>query len=68
MSKTKKSYFFDTRTCPVCKKEFHPAPLHVYKRLGRHSNSELVCSYSCVLQAERERELKRRMRASEKPV
>lgn len=66
MTKKKKSYFFDEKICPVCKKGFVPAPLHVYKVMGRNSHSAFVCSYSCVLRAEREREQKRMARALNK--
>lgn len=60
MTKAKKSYFFDTRICPVCKKEFHPAPLHVYKVYGKNSQKELACSWSCVCRSEREREQRKK--------
>lgn len=42
------------KKCPVCGKIFCPAPLHAYKVKG-----VLVCTYSCVLKAEREKKAKR---------
>ena len=38
--------------CPVCGKTFVPAPYHVYKEAGR-AKTRKVCSYSCMLKAER---------------
>ena len=35
--------------CPICNKIFIPAELHSYK----DTRSQLVCSYHCVLEAER---------------
>jgi ssDNA-binding Zn-finger/Zn-ribbon topoisomerase 1 len=60
MTKAKRSYFWDERVCPVCKKEFYPTPLHVYKLNGMGSHSAPVCSWSCVMRAEREREQKKK--------
>lgn len=34
--------------CPVCKKEFLPAPMHAWKI----SYEKLVCSYHCMRQYE----------------
>lgn len=43
--------------CPVCKKIFVPAPMHVYK--SSHTNGErYVCSWHCVLESERIKEEK----------
>lgn len=36
------------KICPVCKKEFIPAPLHVYKI----TKCRLVCTYTCMRKAE----------------
>lgn len=35
------------RTCPVCKKNFIPAPYHIYRR--KNKGKALVCSYHCML-------------------
>lgn len=43
------------RTCPICKKNFIPAPYHVYKEAKKVS-ARLVCSYHCMLKAEKARE------------
>lgn len=48
--------------CPICGKEYLPAPMHVYKMPTK--NGRLVCSYSCALKAEREHEEKRMKRGS----
>lgn len=32
------------KICPVCGKEFYPAPMHVYK-----AGDKLACSYSCAV-------------------
>ena len=39
------------KICPVCKKEFIPAPLHIYKIGGK--KGKLVCTYSCMRKAEK---------------
>lgn len=37
--------------CPVCRKSFYPAAMHVYKD---HRNTDrLVCTYSCSRESER---------------
>lgn len=36
--------------CPVCGKNFIPAPLHVYRD---KRGSKKVCSWTCVLESER---------------
>lgn len=41
------------RTCPVCKKNYIPAPYHIYKE--KNGNGKLVCSYHCMLKTEKER-------------
>lgn len=35
-----------TKTCPICKKQFIPAPEHVYRQ-GHKTNGKYVCSWSC---------------------
>ena len=49
-------------TCPVCKKIFVPAPLHVYKAYHKQTP---VCSYKCSLESER-KELERMAKAKER--
>lgn len=34
------------RACPICKKNFIPAPEHAWKIGGEHR--ALVCSYTCM--------------------
>ena len=51
--------------CPVCGKEFLPAPQHVYKLAG---GKRLVCSYSCELRSMREREEKKKKQRSDKQM
>ncbi len=42
-------YIIVDKTCPVCGKNFIPAPEHAYKiRVGK-GRSSLVCTYSCML-------------------
>ena len=50
MNKRKKWEFFETKICPICNKEFLPAPYHVFKVYHR---TKLVCSYHCALESER---------------
>lgn len=45
------------RTCPVCKKNFIPAPYHIYKTA---TGGKLVCTYTCMLKSERKHEQKAR--------
>ena len=40
--------------CPVCGKNFIPAPFHIYKIKGKI----LVCTYKCMLEYEKTRKLK----------
>lgn len=52
---------FYEKLCPVCGKNFvyYPA-VHRYQiRVGGHGHHQAVCSYSCVLSYERERDKKR---------
>lgn len=44
-----------SRICPICGKEFYPAPMHVYK-----AGEKLVCSYSCMLKYQSEKKTDRR--------
>ena len=51
-SKVPKHYnhIVDTE-CPICGKNFIPAPRHIY-----HDGKKVVCSWTCHLEAERRRE------------
>ena len=48
---------FVDRTCPICGRNFIPAPEHVYKVLGKK-----VCTWTCMLKGEREIEKKPNMK------
>lgn len=41
------------KTCPICGKNFIPAPFHSYSCIGLCGNHVLVCTYGCMLKAER---------------
>lgn len=45
--------------CPVCGKEFVPAPLHAYKD-QRARTKKLVCSYTCMRKSERMEEYRQK--------
>ena len=42
------------KTCPVCSKIFFPTLYHVYKD-NPYKTGKLVCSYSCMRKAHKER-------------
>ena len=44
--------------CPVCKKTFIPAPMHIYK-IGNANKPKLVCSYNCRCKWEKEQPKKK---------
>lgn len=44
---------FEIYSCPVCGKNFIPAPEHVY-RIRKNKNYVLVCSWRCVRSHEKE--------------
>lgn len=44
----KDDYPFTLRTCPVCGKQFIPAPQHAWKIGEVEWRPELVCTYSCM--------------------
>ena len=46
MKKDYKNYFV-MKKCPICGKEFHPAPQHAWT-IGTESSSKIVCSYTCM--------------------
>lgn len=48
-----------TKICPVCGKEFPPAPWHRYKAVIG-GNKVLVCTYPCMMKADKEHEEKKR--------
>ena len=47
------SKYLDVEKCPICKKKFIPAPMHIYKVRGRN-----VCSYTCTLPGAKEKKRK----------
>lgn len=55
MNESKIESILISRICPVCGKEFYPAPMHVYK-----AGEKLVCSYSCMLKYQSEKKTDRR--------
>jgi hypothetical protein len=45
---------FKKEVCPVCGKEYIPAPCHLYKiPNAKHTYKIRVCSYGCVLRYEK---------------
>lgn len=51
----KKYISIESLFCPVCGKEFIPAPDHTYKaRFGK--DLKMVCRWSCMVKAQREHE------------
>lgn len=54
-------YAHITLKCPVCGKEFQPAPFHAL-RIGTEWRGKPVCSYSCMRKWEREQEEKEKAR------
>ena len=51
MSECKK--YWKKRKCPVCGKDFYPAPYHVYKDARKRYDPPLVCSYPCAEETKR---------------
>lgn len=49
------------KICPVCGKEFVPAPDHVYKVT---KSGAPVCSYHCMMDARRKRDARRKKKKS----
>lgn len=45
--KKEKKLFPDGAKCPICKKQFLPAPLHQWK-IKKNGVKVKVCSYSCM--------------------
>ena len=50
-----RAYGVILKVCPVCGKEFVPAPWHVYKDKRKGGNRKFVCSYGCMRKSEREK-------------
>lgn len=48
-------YVFVIKKCPICGKDFHPAPEHSWT-IG--SDKKLVCSYTCARKWDKEQERK----------
>lgn len=49
-------YVFKMSKCPVCGKEFHPAPYHAWTIQG---DKKQGCSYTCARKWDKEQERKR---------
>jgi hypothetical protein len=47
-----------TEKCPICKKEFVPAPYHAYRERPK---GRLVCSYHCALESDRRKAAKKKI-------
>ena len=55
--------------CPVCGRNFVPAPYHVYRSSAKvKAQTKLVCSYSCAQASRREFEANRKHRAGRQPI
>lgn len=52
-------YEYKIKKCPICKKDFHPAPEHAWK-IGPESSNNIVCSYTCMRKYEKEHPPKRK--------
>lgn len=52
-------YVFVVKKCPICGKEFHPAPLHAWTIQG---DKKQVCSYTCARKWDKEQERKGKTR------
>lgn len=58
MSKSSKgTYWYDRKpnVCPICKKNFYPAPLHAWKIGNDRCREKFVCSYTCMRVWEKDR-------------
>lgn len=42
-------YNFVNKICPVCGKNFVPAPMHIYKIRINKNRTNLVCTYNCMV-------------------
>lgn len=51
---------YPLKECPICKKNFIPAPEHYWKIDVDGSRPRLVCSYTCMRAWENEQERKRK--------
>lgn len=54
---------WEEHICPICKKNFIPAPYHIYKTA---SGGYLVCTYSCMLESRRQHEQRKNKTANNK--
>lgn len=56
-------------TCPICDKQFVPAPLHVYKVRYKVTCGEpvLVCSWRCLREGEKMMERDRKRKSNTTP-
>ncbi len=54
-------WLHDLNVCPVCGKKFAAAVEHVYK-IGTGHDKELVCSYTCMRNWQKEQESKKTQR------
>lgn len=56
--------FGDMSKCPICGKEFIPAPQHIYKMKTNGGYTKLLCSYHCMRayeeKVEKERQKKKK--------
>ena len=49
-------YNFVNKICPVCGKNFVPAPMHIYKIRNKNKCLNLVCTYGCMISWEKKHE------------
>lgn len=59
MAKTSGYSMYTERACPICGKMFHPMPDHSL-RIGGEDSRQLVCSYTCMRNWEKEQGWQRR--------
>ncbi len=53
VNEAKTSDVLKLHTCPICGKQFIPAPLHRYKAEDKRHRVYKLCSYSCSRKAEK---------------
>lgn len=56
---TRKYYSIVDIECPICGKNFVPAPMHIYNDSG-YKGGKPVCSYTCHLEAFRRKEAEKK--------
>lgn len=54
-------YEYKIKKCPICKKDFHPAPEHAWK-IGPETANNIVCSYTCMRKWEKAQPQKKKIR------